>query len=154
MTLLVWQNIFFRVVNFLSRFVQRILTESHSLRSKFIVPKPGKNYLKQVLNCADAVYASLKIQFFIQHGIKDLLINKIICSNRDNKKIVTTTKCLVLSTKRLVAAANFLVAATKNVFVVPNFVAITRSIFFSVNIQLNSHFRRKNRLTTKIGINP
>jgi len=40
-------------------------------------------------------------------------------------------ECLVLSTKRLVAAAKFLVAATKNLFVVPNFVAITKP-FFSV----------------------
>jgi len=29
----------------------------------------------------------------------------------------------------LVAAAKFLVAATKNVFVVPNFVAVTKPIF-------------------------
>jgi len=32
----------------------------------------------------------------------------------------------VLSTKRLVAAAKFLVAATKKLFVVPNFVAVTK----------------------------
>jgi len=32
----------------------------------------------------------------------------------------------VLSTKRLDAAAKFLVAATKNLFVVPNFVAVTK----------------------------
>jgi len=38
-----------------------------------------------------------------------------------------TTKCLVLSTKRLVAAAKFLV--TKNLFVVPNFVAVTKPFF-------------------------
>jgi len=38
---------------------------------------------------------------------------------------------LVLSTKRLVAAAQFLVAATKKIFVVPNFVAVTKP-FFSV----------------------
>jgi len=37
---------------------------------------------------------------------------------------------LVLSAKRLVAAAKFLVAATKNLFVVPNFVAVT--VCFSV----------------------
>ena len=42
---------------------------------------------------------------------------------------VTTTKCLVLSTKRLVAAAKFLVAPTKNVFVAPNFVAVTKPFF-------------------------
>jgi len=42
----------------------------------------------------------------------------------------TTTKCLVLSTKRLVAAAKLLVAATKKLFVVPNFVAVTKPIFF------------------------
>jgi len=39
---------------------------------------------------------------------------------------------LVLSTKRLVAAAEFLVAATKNLFVVPNFVVVTKP-FFSVH---------------------
>jgi len=37
---------------------------------------------------------------------------------------------LVLSTKRLVEAANFLVAATKILFVVPNFVAVTKPFFF------------------------
>jgi len=38
---------------------------------------------------------------------------------------------LVVLTKRLVAEAKFLVAATKNLFVVPNFVAVTKP-FFSV----------------------
>jgi len=47
------------------------------------------------------------------------------------KKYFVTTKCLVLSTKRFVAAAKFLVAAAKNLFVVPNFVAVTKP-FFSV----------------------
>jgi len=42
---------------------------------------------------------------------------------------VTTTKCFFLSTKRLVAAAKFLVAATKILFVVPNFVAVTKPFF-------------------------
>jgi len=37
---------------------------------------------------------------------------------------------LVLSTKRLVSAAKFLVAATKILFVVPNFVAVTKPYFF------------------------
>jgi len=36
---------------------------------------------------------------------------------------------LVLSTKRLVAAAKFLVAATKILFVVLNFVAVTKPFF-------------------------
>jgi len=45
------------------------------------------------------------------------------------KYFVTTTKCLVLSTKRLVAAAKFLVATTKNLFIVPNFVAVTKHFF-------------------------
>jgi len=36
---------------------------------------------------------------------------------------------LVLLTKRLVAAAKFLVAATKILFVVPNFVAVTKPLF-------------------------
>ena len=46
-----------------------------------------------------------------------------------NKIFVTTTKYLVLSTKRLVATTKLLVAATKNLFVVPNFVAVTRPFF-------------------------
>jgi len=37
---------------------------------------------------------------------------------------------LVLSTKRSVAAAKFLVAATEILFVVPNFVAVTKPFFF------------------------
>jgi len=37
---------------------------------------------------------------------------------------------LVLSTKRFVAEAKFLVAATKIYFIVPNFVAVTKSFFF------------------------
>jgi len=36
---------------------------------------------------------------------------------------------LVQSTKRLVAAAKFLIAATKNLFVVPNFTAVTKPFF-------------------------
>jgi len=43
---------------------------------------------------------------------------------------------LVLSTKRLVAAVKFLVEATKKLFVVPNFVAVTKP-FFSVILNLN-----------------
>jgi len=43
---------------------------------------------------------------------------------------VTAKKCLVLSTKHLVAAAKFLVAGTKKIFVVPNFVAVTKPFFF------------------------
>jgi len=34
--------------------------------------------------------------------------------------------------KRLVAAAKFLLAATKILFVVPNFVAVTKPFFFRV----------------------
>jgi len=34
-----------------------------------------------------------------------------------------------VSKKRLVAAAKFLVAATKKIFVVPNFVAVTKPFF-------------------------
>jgi len=45
------------------------------------------------------------------------------------KYFVTTTKCLALLTKRFVAAAKCLVAATKILFVVPNFVAVTKPIF-------------------------
>jgi len=36
---------------------------------------------------------------------------------------------LVISTERLFAAAKFLVAATKILFVVPNFVAVTKPFF-------------------------
>jgi len=39
---------------------------------------------------------------------------------------------MLSTTKRLVAAAKFLVAATKNLFVVPNFVAVTKPFFFRV----------------------
>jgi len=42
---------------------------------------------------------------------------------------------LVLLTKRFVASAKYLVAATKILFVVPNFVAATKS-FFSVKVNL------------------
>jgi len=34
-----------------------------------------------------------------------------------------------ISAKRLVAAAKFLIAATKKIFVVPNFVALTKPFF-------------------------
>jgi len=44
-------------------------------------------------------------------------------------------KCLVLSTNRLVAAANFLVAATKMLFVVHNYVAVTKPFFSIVPCQ-------------------
>jgi len=47
--------------------------------------------------------------------------------------LVKTTKCLVLSAKRLVAVAKFLVAATKIVSIVPNFVAVTKLLFFRVS---------------------
>jgi len=50
---------------------------------------------------------------------------------------------LVLSTKRLVAAAKFLIAATKILFVVPNFVAVTKP-FFSVH--LFHHFSLRSLL--------
>ena len=69
------------------------------------------------------------------HGIKGFVIptnlfvqigtTKIFCYN--NKIFI------VLSTKRLVDAAKFLVAATKKIFVVPNFVAVTKP-FFSVEL--------------------
>jgi len=49
------------------------------------------------------------------------------------KYFATTTKCLVLSTKRLVAAAKFSVAATKKIFVVSNFVAVTKPFFCEAN---------------------
>jgi len=72
------------------------------------------------------------------------------------KHFVTTTKCLVLSTKRLVAAAKFLVAATKKLYVVPNFVAVTKPFFLDflrLAFSLKGHnpelspktFRKKTR---------
>jgi len=54
---------------------------------------------------------------------------------------------LVLSTKRLVAAANFLVAATKILFVVPNFVAVTKAFFSMREIK---HFQAQNNYRKKI----
>jgi len=52
-------------------------------------------------------------------------------------KYFVTTKRLVVLTKRLVPAENFLVAATKILFVVPNFVAVTKPFFFrAVSTQL------------------
>ena len=45
----------------------------------------------------------------------------------------------MLSTKRLVAAAKLLVAATKELFVVPNFVAVTKPIFFPCKDAKASH---------------
>jgi len=56
------------------------------------------------------------------------------------KYFVTTTKCLVLSTKLLVAAAKVLVAATKKLFIVPNFVAVTKP-FFSVHLKQTGSFQ-------------
>ena len=41
---------------------------------------------------------------------------------------------MVLSTKRLVAAAKFMVEVTKKLFVVSNFVAVTK-LFFSVSLK-------------------
>jgi len=68
------------------------------------------------------------------HGIKDFAIpTKPFVKIGITKKFVTTTKCLVLLTKRLVAAAKFLVAAIKNLFVVPNFVAVTKPFFSRVD---------------------
>ena len=61
-------------------------------------------------------------------------IAKIFCYNN---------KMFGLSTKRLVAAAKFLVAATIILFVVPNFVAVTKP-FFSVMRTLQ---RRMKQLT-------
>jgi len=62
---------------------------------------------------------------------------------------------LVLSTKRLIAAAKFLAAATKNLFVVPNFVAVTKP-FFSVyrNRALSFLDRSEDRFgTVQEGLN-
>jgi len=65
------------------------------------------------------------------HGRKGFVIpTKSFVKIGITKKVLLQKKCLVLSTKRLVAAAKFLAAATKNLFVVPNFVAITKPYFF------------------------
>jgi len=87
----------------------------------------------------------------ILHGIKGFVIptksfvkigiTKIFC--------YTTTKCLVLSTKRLVAAAKFLVAATKNLFVVPNFVAVTKPFLINSTSSFGRVFRRSISVENK-----
>jgi len=66
----------------------------------------------------------------LAHGIKGFVIpTKSFVKIGITKYFVTTTKCSVLSTKRVVDAAKFLVAATKKLFVVPNFVAVTKPSF-------------------------
>jgi len=66
------------------------------------------------------------------HGIKGFVIpTKSFVEIELTKIFCFNNKMFSLSTKRLVAAAKFLVNATKNVFVVPNFVAVTKP-FFSV----------------------
>ena len=78
------------------------------------------------------------------HGIKGFVIpSKSFVKIGIGKYFVATTKCLVLSTKRLVAAAKFLVAATKKLFVVHNFVAVTKPFFFRVS--------KRDRLTVQRG---
>jgi len=72
------------------------------------------------------------------HGIKGFVIptksfvrigvTKILCYN--NKMFSSINKRLVAAANFFVAAANFLVAATKNLFVVHNFVAVTKPFFF------------------------
>ena len=59
-------------------------------------------------------------------GKKIVILAKSFVKIWIKNHFVTTTKCLVLSTKRLVAEATFLVAETKILFVVPNFVAVTK----------------------------
>ena len=76
----------------------------------------GKSY---ILGIASFV---IQTKSFINLGI-----TKISCYN--SKVSCINNSCLVLSTKRFVAAAKFLVAATKNLFVVPNFVAVTKPFF-------------------------
>jgi len=65
--------------------------------------------------------------------LKVLLHQQNHLLKQGKQKYFVTTKSFVLSTKHLVAAAKFLVAATKKLFVVPNFVAVTKP-FFSVNM--------------------
>jgi len=61
---------------------------------------------------------------------------------------------LVLSTKRLVAAAKFLVAATKILFVVRNFVAVTKPLFSVQTLlvarvcEVSCHAQQSNRRTS------
>jgi len=63
------------------------------------------------------------------HGRKGFVIpTKSYVKTGITKKFVTA-KFLFLSTIRLVAATKFLVAATKKLFVVPNFVAVTKQFF-------------------------
>ena len=62
----------------------------------------------------------------MKHGKKVFVIPTKSFVKIGITKYFVTTKYLVLSTKRLVAEAKFLVAATKNLFVVPNFVAVTK----------------------------
>ena len=66
----------------------------------------------------------------VAHSIKGFVIPTKSFVKIGIKNILLTTKFLVLSTKRLVAAAKFLVAATEKIFVVPNFVAVTKPFFF------------------------
>jgi len=63
------------------------------------------------------------------HGIKGFVIPTKSFVKIGIKSILLQKNCLVLSTKRLVAAAKFWVAATKSLFVVPNFVAVTKPFF-------------------------
>jgi len=75
------------------------------------------------------------------HGIKGFVIpTKSFVKIEITKIFVTTTKCLVLSKTRLAAAAKFLVAATKNLFVVPNFVAVTKPFFPCLASVLSGYF--------------
>jgi len=57
----------------------------------------------------------------------------------------------VLSTKRLVAAAKCLVAATKNLFVVPNFVAVRKPIFF-VRVSEKKTFHLRSFTTSVLNL--
>jgi len=60
---------------------------------------------------------------------------------------------LIRSTKRLVAAAKCLVVATKNLFVVPNFVAVTKPFFSVLLVWLMEYFRAsKQRISLAYGL--
>jgi len=87
-----------------------------------------KNKKRQIPSSISALDLERSRSF--NHGIKDFVIpTKSLVKIWIAKIFCYNNKILALSTKRLVAAAKFLVAATKNIFVVPDFVAVTKPFF-------------------------
>jgi len=98
--------------------------KSSSLSAALFCSKSASNLVPRY-----TVKPTLQILYTVKKGFV-IPTKSFVEIGRDKKNyFVTTTKCLVLSTKRLVAAAKFLVAATKDLFVVPNFVAVTKPFF-------------------------